>query len=140
MSKAPKWFFGIAFVALLWNLLGCMAFFADLQLSPQDIAKLTPAEQTLYDARAAWAVAASALAVFGGAAGCVGLLLCKRWAFVVLLLSLVGVLVQDFGLFVLVNGAALAGSVAVVLQSLVLAIAVGLVWLSRLANARGWLG
>ena len=139
MNKAPKWFFGIALVALLWNLLGCMAFFADLQLSPQDVAKLTPAEQTLYNARAAWAVAASALAVFGGAAGCVGLLLRKRWAFVLLSLSLVGVLVQDFGLFVLVNGAALAGTVAVVLQSIVLAIAVGLVWLSRLANARGWL-
>lgn len=139
MNKAPKWFLVIAFVALLWNLLGCMAFFADLQLSPQDIAKLTPAEQTLYNARAAWAVAASALAVFGGAAGCVGLLLRKRWAFVLLSLSLVGVLVQDFGLFVLVNGAALAGTVAVVLQSIVLAIAVGLVWLSRLANARGWL-
>ena len=139
MNKAPKWFLAVAFVALLWNLLGCMAFFADLQLSSQDVAKLTPAQQALYNARAGWAIAATALAVLGGAAGCIGLLLRKKWAFILLSLSLVGVLVQDFGLFVLVDGAALAGTVAVVLQSLVLAIAVGLILLSRLATTRGWL-
>jgi hypothetical protein len=139
MNKAPKWFLAVAVIALLWNLLGCMAFFADLQLSPQDVAKLSPAQQSLYAARAGWAVAATGLAVLGGAAGCIGLLLRKNWAVVLLSLSLVGVLVQDFGLFVVVNGAALAGMAAVVLQSLVLAIAVGLVWLSRSATARGWL-
>jgi hypothetical protein len=84
-------------------------------------------------------VAATALAVFGGAIGCVGLLLRKKWAFFLFCLSLVGILAQDFGLFILVNGATLAGSVAVILHLLVLAIAIGLVFLSRLAIARGWL-
>ena len=139
MNKPAKWFTAVAIVALLWNLLGCVAFVSDLQLSPQDIAKLPPAQQTLYAARASWAVAATALAVFGGAVGCVGLLLRKKWAFFLLSLSLVGVLVQDFGLFVLVNGASLADPVAVVLQLVVLAIAIGLVFLGRSAIARGWL-
>jgi hypothetical protein len=139
MNKVPKWFTAITIVALLWNLLGCLAFFADLQLSPQDVAKLSPAQQALYNARPGWAVAATALAVFGGAIGCVGLLLRKKWAFTLFCLSLVGILVQDFGLFILVNGATLAGSVAVILQLFVLAIAIGLVFLSRLAIARGWL-
>ena len=139
MNKVPKWFTAIAIVALLWNLLGCLAFFADLQLSPQDVAKLSPAQQALYNARPSWAVAATALAVFGGAIGCVGLLLRKKWAFILFCLSLVGILAQDFGLFILVNGATLAGSVAVIAQLLVLAIAIGLVFLSRLAIARGWL-
>ena len=139
MNKVPKWFTAIAIVALLWNLLGCLALFADLQLSPQDVAKLSPAQQALYNARPGWAVAATALAVFGGAIGCVGLLLRKKWAFILFCLSLVGILAQDFGLFILVNGATLAGSVAVILQLFVLAIAIGLVFLSRLAIARGWL-
>jgi hypothetical protein len=139
MNKVPKWFTAIAIVALLWNLLGCLAFFADLQLSPQDVAKLSPAQQALYNARPGWAVAATALAVFGGAIGCVGLLLRKKWAFILFCLSLVGILAQDFGLFILVNGATLAGSVAVIAQLLVLAIAIGLVFLTRLATARGWL-
>lgn len=139
MNKAPKWFLIVAIIALLWNVLGCMAFFADLQLSPQDVAKLSSAEQALYNARPGWAVAATAAAVFGGALGCICLLLRKKWAFPLFLLSLIGILVQDFGLFVLINGAALVGAVAVVLQTLVLAIAVALVWLGRLATARGLL-
>lgn len=139
MNKAPKWFTAVAIAALLWNLLGCVAFFEDLQLSPQDVAKLSAAQQTLHNARAGWAVAATALAVFAGAIGCVGLLLRKKWALILFVLSIIGLLVQDFGLFVLVNGAALAGPVAVILQLLVLAIAIGLVFLSRKATAYAWL-
>jgi hypothetical protein len=58
---------------------------------------------------------------------------------VVLLLSLLGILVQDFGLFALVDGASLAGPVAVILQGIVLAIGIGLVLLARKGIARGWL-
>ena len=82
---------------------------------------------------------ATALAVLGGVLGCVGLLLRRKWALPVLGLSLIGILVQDYGLFVLVDGAHLAGSGAVVTQGLVLAIGIGLVWLSGKARARGWL-
>lgn len=139
MNKSPMWFTIVAIVALLWNLLGCLAFFADLNISAQDLAKLSPAQQALYNARPGWAIVATAIAVFGGALGCIGLLLRSKWAFVVFLLSLAGILVQDFGLFVLVDGASLAGSTAIVLQGLVLAIAVGLVMLSRIAIARSWL-
>lgn len=137
--KAPMWFKVVAIVALLWNLLGCFAFASDLRLTPDDVAKLSAAQQTLYAARAGWAVVATAIAVIGGALGCLGLLLGKKWAFVLLLLSLAGILVQDFGLFVLVDGATLAGSVAVVMQAVVLAVGIGLVLLARKGIARGWL-
>jgi hypothetical protein len=139
MNKPPKWFLIVAVLALLWNLLGCMAVMSDLRLSPADVAALPAAQQELYAARPGWAVAATALAVLGGVLGCVGLLLRRKWALPVLGLSLVGILVQDYGLFVLVDGAHLAGSGAVVTQGLVLAIGIGLVWLSGKARARGWL-
>jgi len=139
MNAPPKWFTVLAVIALLWNLLGCFAFASDLKLSPDDVAKLSAAQQTLYAARAGWAVAATAIAVLGGALGCVGLLMRRKWALPVLALSLIGIVVQDFGLFVLVDGAALAGSVAVVMQAIVLAIGIALVWLARKGIARGWL-
>lgn len=139
MNTPPKWFKVIAVVALLWNLLGCFAIAADLMLSPADVAKLPAAQQQLYAARAAWAIAASVTAVVGGALGCIGLLMRKKWAFPVLILSLIGILVQDFGLFVVVDGATLAGPIAVVMQAIVLAIGIGLVLLSRKGIARGWL-
>jgi hypothetical protein len=137
--NTPTWFKVVAALALLWNLLGCVAFFMDLRLSPEDLAALPEAQQALYAARPAWAVAATAIAVFGGALGSVGLLLRRKWAFPVLVLSLLGILVQDFGLFVLADGASLAGPAAVVLQAVVLVVGIGLVLLSRRGIARGWL-
>ncbi len=137
--NTPTWFKIVAVVALLWNLLGCFAFFSDLRLSPEDLAKLPEAQQALYAARPGWAVAATAVAVFGGVLGSIGLLLGKKWALPTLVLSLLGILVQDFGLFVLAKGASLAGPVAIVIQGIVLAIGVGLVLLSRKGIARGWL-
>jgi len=137
--NTPRWFKSVAVVALLWNLLGCVAFFSDLRLSPEDLAKLPEAQQALYAARPGWAVAATATAVFGGMLGCLGLLLRKKWALPVLALSLLGILVQDFGLFVLAGGASLAGPVAIAMQGIVLAVGIGLVWLARKGIARGWL-
>jgi len=139
MTTAPKWFTIIAIVAALWNLLGCFAFAADLRLSPADVAALPAQQQALYAARPAWAVAATGVAVIGGLLGCIGLLLRRRWAYVLLVLSLIGVVVQDFGLFVLAGGARLAGGTAIALQGLVLLVALGLVLLARRASANGWL-
>ena len=138
-TSSPKWFKAVAILALLWNLLGCFAFASDLRVEPDDLAKLPDAQRALYEARPFWAVAATAVAVIGGALGCLGLLLGKKWAYFLLLLSLVGILVQDFGLFVLANGASVAGPVAVILQILVLLVGVGLVVLSLKGMARGWL-
>jgi hypothetical protein len=137
--NTPAWFKVVAVLALLWNLLGCLAFFSDLRLSPEDLAKLPEAQQALYAMRPGWAVAATAIAVFGGVLGAVGLLVRRKWALPVFALSLLGILVQDFGLFVLAKGASLAGPVAIVMQGIVLAIGIGLVVLSRKAIARGWL-
>lgn len=139
MNKPPSWFKVVAVVALLWNLLGCVALFSDLRLSPEALAQMPQSQQALYAARPAWAVAATAVAVFGGVLGCIGLLLRKKWSFLVLVLSLLGILVQDFALFVLADGATLAGPVAIGMQAFVLAVGIGLVFLSHKGIARSWL-
>lgn len=139
MNASPTWFKAVSVLALLWNLLGCLAFAADLRLTPDDLAKLPEAQQALYAARPAWALAATAAAVLGGALGCLGLLFGKRWAQALLWLSLLGIVAQDIGLFVLADGARLAGPFAVAMQSLVLLVGIGLVALARRAAARGWL-
>jgi len=139
MTTAPKWLLPVAIVALLWNLLGCMAFWMDLRMTPNDVAKLSEAQQALYNSRPGWAVVATGMAVIGGALGCIGLLLKKRWAFPLLVVSLVGVLVQDYGLFVLARGATGGNMVALVLQGVVLLIAIALAWLAWRGMKRGWL-
>lgn len=139
MNKPPMWFYVVATAALLWNLAGCAAFIADLHLSPEDIAKLPDAQQMLYRERPLWAVAATGIAVVGGAVGCLGLLLRKRWATGLLIASLLGVLAQDVGLFIMLENLKAANPVAPLLQGAVLLVAIGLVPLAGLAGARGWL-
>lgn len=140
MNAAPRWFRPVAIAALVWNLLGCLAYLSDVTRTAADVAKMTAAQQALEAARTAWAVAATALAVWGGAAGCLGLILRKRWANPLLLISLLGVIVQDIGLFGLTDAGRQAGPAVIGLQGMVLVIAVALVGLGRKAGANGWLG
>lgn len=138
-SKAPKWFLPTAIVALLWNLVGCMAYLSDVRITPEQVAAMSPAQQQLLAARPAWAVAAYAVAVWGGALGSLGLVLRKGWALPVLAVSLLGILVQDYGLFVVAKVTTVYGIVPLVMQGLVLAIALGLIVLARKAIERGWM-
>ena len=137
MNTAPKWFLPVAVIALLWNLLGCMAYLGDAMMTPEDIARLDAAQQALRAERPAWSVAATAVAVWAGAAGCLGLILRRRWATPLLIASLAAVIIQDYSLFVM--GSAGNDPVALGLQGLVLLIAIGLALLAHKASRLGWL-
>lgn len=138
-AKAPTWFIVVAVLALLWNLLGCLAVAADFAVvATGAVAQLPPEQQAMYAARPAWTIVGSVLAVLAGALGCLGLVLRRRWAMPVLLASLAGLVVQDLGFYVISRSAPIPAS-AIGMQAAVLAIAVGLVLLARLARGRGWL-
>ncbi len=138
MAQPPKWFRPVSIAALLWNLIGCAAYLTDVMMTPEAVAQLTAAQQEMYAARPSWAIAATAIAVWFGAAGCVGLLLRKRWATPLFIASLAALIAQNVWLFLL-SGVPQANVVAVVLQACVFLIAVGLVTMSRKAAAQGWI-
>ena len=96
MSKntPPKWFNTVVFIALLWNLLGLYFFLTELNMSPEDFAQKSAAEQELLKNIPLWSTIAYALGVFGGTIGCVGLLIRKAWSMMALLISLVAVMAQ----------------------------------------------
>ena len=138
MNNAPKWFVPLAIVALLWNLVGCIAWVSDLMLTAEDVATLPPEQQAMYAARPAWAVAATGAAVLGGALGSLGLALRRRWARALLVLSLIGLIAQDVGVFGMTDALQALGTAPVILQSVVLLIAIGLVLLARKAVHNHW--
>jgi hypothetical protein len=140
MIQPPSWYKPLVIAALVWNLLGCLAYLGDVTTRPEDVARMSAAMRELHAARAPWAVSATAIAVWGGALGCLGLVLRRAWAPPVLAASFLGVIGQEIGLFVISDGARLGGPVVVVLQLLVFAISAGLVVLARHASRSGWLG
>jgi len=133
----PKWFIPVAVVALLWNLMGCAAYLMDVMLTPEAVAAMPADQQALYAARPAWAVAAYAIAVWGGALGCVGLIMRKRWAKGAFLASLLGLIAQDAALFGM-SPVPLSTTIYA-LQGMVLVIAVLLLVLANRASRDGWL-
>jgi hypothetical protein len=90
--KPTFWIIGIA--ALIWNLMGVSAYLGQAYMTNEALKILPKAEQIYYTNIPAWVTAAFAFAVFGGTIGCILLLIKKKFAIQLFLLSLLGVLTQ----------------------------------------------
>jgi len=137
-KRAPGWFMVVAAVLLVWNLLGVMAYIAQVTMSPEALAALPEAQRQIYETTPAWATAAFAIAVNGGALGCVLLLLKRNLAGLFLQLSLAGVLVQMFHSFFMSKSFEVFVAGDLVMPVLVIVIAIYLVMLAAKARVNRW--
>ena len=90
----PKWFKAVVALALVWNLMGIFNFYTQITLSEEALAALPLAEKELMNNTPLWSLVAFAIGVFGGSLGCIALYLQKKWAFYLLLFSLIAVMAQ----------------------------------------------
>ena len=130
LAKPHFSFWIFAAVGLLWNLMGCLNYI--MQANADVVAQMPELYQAIIAARPAWATAAFAIAVFGGAVGCILLLLRRRVASAAFVVSLIAI--AGHSVFTL--------RVAGVTPSLVLVVLVGvaLLWYTSIARRSGWLG
>lgn len=132
-TPAPAWFRLAALLGLLWNAYGCYMY---LQTVGVLHTGMQPAD---HNGMPAWVTGAFAIAVFGGLLGCVGLLILKSWARMLLYLSLLAIVAMDVWTFMMRDGggdmvgAELGLTIAVLLVGLLLA------WMGMTAAKRGWL-
>ncbi|HEY5687157.1 MAG TPA: hypothetical protein VIS27_02510 [Yeosuana sp.] len=132
-------FWIICGMALFWNVLGVLAYLAQAFMSEETLQSLPEAEQAIYQNVPAWATAAFALAVWGVALGCLLLLLRKRWAKIVLVISLLGIFVQMIYNVFLSKSLEVYGPGGLIMPILVIFIGAFLVWYSRKVDTNGWL-
>jgi len=133
-TKPPVWFWIIAVVALLWNGLGVMAYLTHAFITDEMIAALPEEQQAEFlIEQPSWYTAAFALAVFCGALGCLALLLRKKWAYMLFLISFITATIQQVYIMVTVEGA------SPIMPIMVIVVCAFLVWLSKMASAKGWL-
>ncbi len=137
--KPPLWFWISSTLALVWNIMGVMAYLEVAYMSNETLAQLPEAERILYETQPAWVTAAFAIAVFGGALGCVLLLLQKKWAKPVLVISLIGVLSQMSHSFFMSNSFDVYGPGGMVMPLMVIIVGFGLVFFAKLAIKRHWI-
>jgi len=135
----PKSYYWIAGVALVWDLLGVMAYITSVTMSPEALAALPDAQRALYESTPAWATAAFAIAVNGGVLGSLLLLLRKTIALPVLIVALIAVLTQMFHGYFMANTLEALGGANAGFSGVIIFIASFLVWFANDAKSKGWL-
>ncbi|MDX1828049.1 MAG: hypothetical protein R3342_00755 [Lutibacter sp.] len=131
-------FYIISVLALIWNILGVIAYLGQVYM-PQEIKQaLPPAEQSYYANVPSWVTGAFAIAVFAGALGCIALLLKKKIAISLLFISLIAVLVQ-FVYNTIIQTDMEVTVAKLVWPVLIIAIAIFLVWFSKDSKTKGYI-
>lgn len=128
-------FWVIGVIALIWNLMGAMNFF--MQMNASAVSAMPEAYRNIIESRPVWATSAFALAVFGGVLGGFLLLLRKSAAthlFIASLLGAILTMIHFFGISDFGPAEAFIGS------SMQLLVTVFLIWYSMLAKRKDWIG
>lgn len=98
--SAPRSFILIAIAFLLWNLIGVASFVMQYLMDLHQLAKTDPVGARIFAAMPAWLWLDYGIAVLAGLGGALFLLLRKRAAVPLFLLSLIAVVVQFGYVFV----------------------------------------
>ena len=128
----PGWYWVVGVLIALWMLVGVAAWCVDLLMTPERLAALPAAQQQLYAARPAWVFVVYGVAVFAGFAGAIALLLRRKAAKPLFLLSLFAAVLQFGHAFGAMAALALLGPAqALPLPAMVIAVALFTVWYAR---------
>ena len=138
-ARAPGWFRLLAVLGLAWNGFGVYMYLSKVGMFGDPLAGLDQAHRELAATVPSWVVAAFAVAVFAGLIGALLLVMLKRLAKSMLVLSLLAVLVQCGWIVGMSNARAVEGNMALMMPGVITLVALLLVWLAMVGDRRGWL-
>ena len=128
-------FWVIGAVALVWNAMGVVNIF--MQMNPDVLATYPESHQTIVANQTGWIAASVTVAIFGGAIGCVLLLLRKAGAVYLFYASLIGTIVVVAHTLSLPIELSSSDIVMIIVMPVV--VAVLLAWYSKWTAIRGWI-
>ena len=134
----PIWFWVISVIALLWYLMDTSMFFMRVFTTDEAIDAMPGNQQGMFRVPQ-WVNIVFAVEVFGGTLGCVGLLLRKKWALPLFIVSILGVLSQTFYVYFLSDAISVMGAMAIVMPLVAILIGVGMIVLAKSAISKRWL-
>jgi hypothetical protein len=138
-NKPPVWFWVVSVIALLWNLMGVFSYLNQAYNQVEMLEVMSQEQRTVFEAIPAWATGAFAIAVFAGFIACIALLLRKKWARPLFIVSLIAA-VSQFTHWLFINNAVEAfGLGAYGMPVAVVAIGLFLIFFSKKGISKGWL-
>ncbi len=133
-------FWVVGVVSLIWYLIGLFFFYSTVTATPEQLAgMMTPEQVDIVTATPAWATAANAIAVIAGVLASILLLMRKKLAVPLFVISLAAAIVQDIYVFFMSDSLDAFGTQPVIIQGLVLVIGAFMIWYSRNKRAQGLL-
>jgi hypothetical protein len=134
----PAWFRVVALLAVLWNAFGVFQYLSSVGLFGDPMTGMTDAQRAAAESIPPAVTAAFAIGTLAGLAGSLGLLLRKRWAVPLLLVSLLALAILEGWIVFLSDALEAFGGIGLPLTIVV--VAALLAWLGYHARQRGWLG
>jgi putative Mn2+ efflux pump MntP len=131
-----RWYYPAAIAALLFMLLGCAVFLLDVSTDP---ATMLIDQRAAHDAQPLWLMIVYGVAVWAGALGALLLLLRRRIAERLLLLSFVAVSIWLAGLLLVPRLRDLLGTDDIAVAIVVTILTWTIYWFARNSRRRGWL-
>ena len=138
-SEPPRSFYIIGIAALIWNLIGVMTYVMQVTMNDAAMAALPEDQQAFIQNSPIWVTAAYAIAVNAGALGCILLLVRQSWAYLVLVVSFAGIVIQNLYGYVMGGAVGVYGAAGVGLSITVILIGAYLIAYSKGAMNKGWL-
>lgn len=108
-TKTPWHLWLIGIIALLWNSMGALDYVMTQTKNEAYMSNFTAEQLSFFYSFPSWVVFAWAIAVWGGVAGSIFLLLRKSLAVVIFMFSLLAMLVTTFHNYILSNGLQVVG-------------------------------
>ncbi len=136
----PLWYWAIAAVALLWNLLGCVMFATELFAQEAMMESMSEEQKEWARSFPPWIYFVYGLAVSTGVVGSIGLFMRKRWTIALFAVCLAAVIVQMGYTMLIAGGLKAMGPSGLVMPSVVITLAAALLWFSLFARNRSWFG
>ena len=127
MNKTSKKYMIINSLALIWNLIGVYQYLVQVYQSELEKMGLAPELQNYFLHLPAWVTGSYAMAVFGGSAGCIALLLRSSWSINFLGSSLLGVLLQHYYNFFIQSDVILSFDL-IWMPVIILTVSISLLW------------
>jgi len=135
-SAVPLWYWVIAAVALLWNLMGCAIFAIEMFAQEAAMESMTQAQKEWARSIPRWIYLVYGVAVSTGVAGSIGLFMRKSWTITMFAICFAAVSVQMVYTMLIGGGLQVMGPSGLVMPSMVIGIAASLLWFSWFARRR----
>lgn len=138
--KAPAWFAILGILALLWNLIGVLAYFGHVLMTEEMKNALPPDQLEAMNAAPLWVIISFTIAVFGGIIAVILMVMRRKAALFFFQVSFAGIFFQQIHTFFFIDAVAIFGNIqGLVMPAILLFIGVVLILVNGHAVKQKWL-